>query len=46
MLTFKDDEVRAELAVTTGADVDLPLRAFDDLDANVRAQVERIRQHP
>jgi carbonic anhydrase len=46
MLTFKDDEVRADLAVTTGADVDLPLRAFDDLDANVRAQVERIREHP
>jgi carbonic anhydrase len=46
MLTFDDDEVRAGLAAQTGEDVDLAFHAFDDLDANLRAQVERIREHP
>jgi carbonic anhydrase len=46
MLTFRDDEVRGELAARTGADEDLPLGAFDDLEANLRAQVDRIRTHP
>jgi carbonic anhydrase len=30
----------------TGADVDLDFHAFPDLEANLRAQVERIREHP
>ena len=46
MLTFTDEPVRHDLAERTGVDVDLPLRAFDDLEVNLRAQVERIRSHP
>jgi carbonic anhydrase len=46
MLTFRDDEVRRDLAARTGSDLDLPLRAFDELEANLRSQVERIRDHP
>jgi carbonic anhydrase len=46
MLTFRDPEVLTALAQKTGQDVDLPLRAFADLDTNLRAQVERIREHP
>jgi carbonic anhydrase len=46
MLTFRDEDVRSELAARTGADVDLPLQAFDDLESNLRTQVERIRSHP
>jgi len=46
MLTFDDDEVRRDIASRTGHDVDLPLHAFGDLDANLRAQVDRIRAHP
>jgi carbonic anhydrase len=46
MLTFRDDEVRRDLADRTGADVDLPLHAFEELEANLRSQVSRIRNHP
>jgi len=46
MLTFRDDEVRRDLAAQTGSDVDLPLHAFPDLESNLRSQVERIRSHP
>jgi carbonic anhydrase len=46
MLTFNDDEVRRDIASRTGHEVDLPLHAFGDLDANLRAQVDRIRAHP
>jgi carbonic anhydrase len=46
MLTFRDDEVRQDIAARTGTDVDLPLGAFEDLEANLRAQVSRIRSHP
>jgi carbonic anhydrase len=46
MLTFRDEEVRADLAARTGEDVELTLGAFPDLDSNLRAQVERIREHP
>jgi carbonic anhydrase len=46
MLTFRDDEVRRDLAARTGAEEALPLGAFDDLETNVRAQVDRIRAHP
>ena len=46
MLTFEDEPVRASIAEATGVDVDLPLRAFPDLEANLKAQVERIRSHP
>jgi len=46
MLTFRDEEVRRDLAARTGSDVDLPLHAFDELEANLRSQVARIRAHP
>lgn len=46
MLTFRDDEVRRDIAARTGADVDLPLGAFDELEANLRSQVNTIRDHP
>ena len=46
MLTFEDQPVRERIAKETGAIVDLPLRPFRDLEANLRAQVERIRSHP
>jgi carbonic anhydrase len=46
MLTFEDEPVREQIAETTGETVDLPLRPFANLEANLRAQVERIRSHP
>jgi len=46
MLTFHDADVHRELVQKTGTDVDLEFHAFPDLEANLRAQVERIRQHP
>jgi carbonic anhydrase len=46
MLTFDDDHVRSHIAETTGTDIDLPLHAFPDLEANLREQVARIRAHP
>ena len=46
MLTFRDEELRHDLAARTGSDVDLALLAFPELDANLRTQVERIRSHP
>jgi carbonic anhydrase len=46
MLTFRDEDVRRDLAAKTGRDVDLAFLAFAELEANLRAQVERIRAHP
>jgi carbonic anhydrase len=46
MLTFQDDAVRADLATKTGEAVDLPLGPFPDLEENLRAQVQRIKDHP
>ena len=46
MLDFDDDEVRASIAAATGVELDLPLFSFPDLEANLVAQVERIRTHP
>jgi carbonic anhydrase len=46
MLTFRDEEVRRDLAARTGSDVDLELHAFDNLEANLRSEVALIRAHP
>jgi carbonic anhydrase len=46
MLTFRDDEVRRKLASETGVDSELAFHAFPDLESNLRAQVERIQEHP
>jgi carbonic anhydrase len=45
MLTFRDDDVRRDLAAKTGRNVDLAFYAFSELEANLRSQVERIRSH-
>jgi carbonic anhydrase len=46
MLTFDDEAVADSITEATGTRVDLPLRAFPDLERNLRAQVETIREHP
>jgi len=47
MLTFQDDDLRARLTKETGVDADhLRFHAFSDLEANVRAQVEKIKDSP
>jgi carbonic anhydrase len=46
MLTFQDEPVQKTIAKETGTQLDLPLLAFPDLEANLRAQLERIRAHP
>jgi carbonic anhydrase len=46
MLGFEDEPTRRRIAARQGATVDMPLLPFTDLEANVRAQVERIRSHP
>jgi len=46
MLTFRDEEVRQQIADETGTEVDLVLHAFPDLEANLRQQLARIRSHP
>ena len=46
MLTFEDEAVRESIAEATGVRIDLPLHAFTDLEANLKAQVQRIRSHP
>lgn len=46
MLTFEDESVRSSIAEATGVTVDLPLGSFPDLEANLQAQVDRIRAHP
>jgi carbonic anhydrase len=46
MLTFKDEEVREAITESTGTQVDLPLHAFPDLESNLTAQVDKIREHP
>lgn len=46
MLTFEDEPVRERIAEAQGAEADLPLLPFPDLEANVVEQVRRIRTHP
>jgi carbonic anhydrase len=46
MLRFTDEGLRGDLTRRTGRESDLRFHAFEDLDANVKAQVERIRAHP
>ena len=46
MLTFEDEPVRQKIARDQGVSVDLPLLPFRDLEANLRDQVRRIREHP
>jgi carbonic anhydrase len=46
MLTFRDDDVRRDLARKTGRDLDIAFFAFPDLKANLHEQVRKIREHP
>ena len=48
MLTFKDDELRAQLQRDSGTATVAPVHfhAFSDLEENVRVQMQRVRSHP
>ena len=48
MATFKDEALRKQLEQKTGSYPVVPahFHAFDDLEENVRIQVERIKSHP
>jgi carbonic anhydrase len=46
MLTFRDDEVKAQIESETGIRPPFALEAFGDLEADVRQSVARIRLSP
>ena len=46
MLTFTDDEFAEKLEAETGHKPDWPVHTFDDLDANVRTSIDKIRNSP
>ena len=48
LLKVKEDELKARLRDKMGATADSPahFHAFDDLESNVRQQVETIKSHP
>jgi carbonic anhydrase len=48
MLTFKDDDLRADLQRKSGTDTIAPARfyAFSDLEKNVRQQIQKVKSHP
>ena len=46
MLTFKDDELRSAIQAETGFKPTYALQAFDDLEADVRAGIARIKADP
>ena len=46
MLTFKDDELKAEIEKETGIRPHFSLEAFPDLEENVRQSIRRIKASP
>ena len=46
MLTFGDEEFRAQIQAETGIKPEWPAEAFDDLDADVRQSIARIEASP
>ena len=46
MLTFKDDEVKADIEAETGLRPPFALEAFPDLDQDVRQSIARIKASP
>src|SRR6266851_1703224 len=46
MLTFRDDELRASIQAETGFKPLYAFQAFDDLEADVRAGIARIKADP
>jgi carbonic anhydrase len=46
MLTFRDDDVKAQIEADTGIRPPFSLEAFNDLDADVRQSIARIKASP
>ncbi len=46
MLTFNDDDVKAQIAEDTGIRPHFSLEAFDDLDDDIRQSIARIQHSP
>ena len=46
MLTFKDDEVKADIEAETGLRPGFALEAFSDLEADIRQSIRRIQASP
>jgi carbonic anhydrase len=46
MLTFNDDEVKAQIAADTGIRPPFALEAFPDLDDDIRQSIARIQASP
>jgi carbonic anhydrase len=46
MLTFHDDEVKAQIEADTGLRPPFALEAFADLDGDVRQSIARIKASP
>jgi carbonic anhydrase len=46
MLTFRDDDVKAQILADTGIRPSFSLEAFPDLDADVRQSIARIKASP
>jgi carbonic anhydrase len=46
MLTFTDDEFAEKLEAETGEKPEWPVHTFDDLDANVKTSIDKIRNSP
>jgi len=46
MLTFRDDDVKAQIEADTGIRPSFALEAFGDLDADVRQSIARIKASP
>ena len=46
MLTFRDDEVKAQIEADTGLRPPFALEAFPDLDSDVRQSIARIKASP
>lgn len=46
MLTFKDDELKAQIEADTGLRPPFALEAFAELEADVRQSIRRIQSSP
>jgi carbonic anhydrase len=46
MLTFRDDDFRAQVHADTGVKPEWAAEAFDDLDEDVRQSIARIKASP
>jgi carbonic anhydrase len=46
MLTFHDDEFKAQIQKETGLKPEWAAESFDDLDEDVRQSIARIKQSP